>query len=133
MIVNPTMHFNGKCEEAIALYKKAFGCTVLTLLYTNNASDAPTSDGGKRVNHSEVDFGNIVVRMSDGLSEDNNPTLFPLFMALNFNTTQEVKNAAAVIEAAGGVVIEPFASYPFSACMGSIIDPYGFRWRIMVE
>jgi PhnB protein len=126
MIVKPTLHFNGQCAEAIALYQEAFGCEVQTLLHTNG-------NPAQRVMHSEIALGNIIVRMSDGLTEDNHPAAFPLFMSLNFETAEEVLRAAEVIEKAGGTVIEPFESYPFSPCMGSIVDPYGFRWRLMVE
>lgn len=126
MIVKPTFHFKGRCAEAVALYKEAFGCEVLLLLYTNG-------DPAQRVMHSEIALGNVIVRMSDGLTADNHPAAFPLFMALNFETADDVLRAVEVIEKAGGTVIEPFQSYPFSPCMGSVVDPYGFRWRLMAE
>lgn len=69
--------------------------------------------------------------MSDGGQTEFN-TNTSVFFAVNFHTVEQVKKAFEVL-AEKGRVIEPLVSTPYSACMGSVVDPFGIRWRVMVD
>jgi PhnB protein len=97
MMVIPTLHFCGRCKDAINLYQKAFHCNVKSIMHYDDAvqrgweQDIP--EKRNYIYHSEVYFGNQLFRMSDGVGTE-----------CNTNT-----------------------------CMGSIMDEFGIRWRLMNE
>jgi Uncharacterized protein conserved in bacteria len=135
MMVIPTLHFYGQCEEAINTYKEAFGCKVNYLIRYSDAvqrgweKDIP--EIRNTVYHSEVLFGEQLFRMSDRVETIPN-TNTSVFFAVNLDTVEEVNRAFEILQA-NGTVIEPLKSTPYSACMGSIMDKFGIRWRIMTE
>lgn len=136
MIVTPTLHFHGQCEEAIRLYQQAFGCRIGTLLHYSDADardwSAELTEAQKHyVYHAEIFVGEQRIMMSD---EIGLPAGAPasVFLTVTFPTAPEVRQAFAVLEQ-GGTVIYPLRSTTYSSCMGSLIDPYGFRWGLMTE
>ncbi len=60
MIVIPTLHCGGRCEEAIALYKKAFNLEV-----DWQGKDEQTN----LIYHTEARIGKQRIRLSDGGTE----------------------------------------------------------------
>ena len=135
MMVIPTLHFCGQCEEAISLYKKAFGCKVHSLMYYADAVqrgwEQDNPEKRNYIYHSEVYFGNQLFRMSDGAETDCN-TNTSVFFAITLDTVVNVEVAFAVLQT-NGTVIDKLESTPYSACMGSVMDNYGIRWRVMTE
>lgn len=135
MMIIPTLHFCGQCEEAINLYKEAFGCKVNYIMRYADAvqrgweQDIP--EIRNTVYHSEVLFGEQLFRMSDGVGTEHN-TNTAVFFAVNLDTVEEVKRAFEVLQTSG-TVIEPLESTPYSACMDSIMNKFGIRWMIMSE
>jgi PhnB protein len=61
--------FSGETEEAIEVYKQAFGCTVRNLLHysdaVKNGWEKPDTAKEMLVYHSEIMFGEQEVRMND--------------------------------------------------------------------
>lgn len=133
MLVIPTLHFCGQCEDAVRLYEKAFGCKVRSLMHYSDAVqrgwEQDISEKRNTVYHSEVLFGEQLFRMSDGAETEPN-TNTSVFFAINLDTVEEVEKAFEVLQTSG-TVIDPLESTPYSACMGSIMDKFGIRWRIM--
>lgn len=133
MTVIPTLHFWGQCEEAIGLYKEAFNCKVQYLMHYSDAvergweEDIP--EKRNTVYHSEILFDDQLFRMSDGADTEPNINT-AIFFAVNLDTVEEVKKAFEVLQASG-TVIEKLETTPFSASMGSVVDKYGIRWRVM--
>lgn len=70
MTIIPTIHFNRQCNEAIKLYQQAFDCKIQSIMYYKDAvahgweSANPAKD--KSVYHSELLFGDQLIRMSAG-------------------------------------------------------------------
>ena len=60
LIVIPTLHFGGRCEEAIELYKKAFNLEVHW-----QGKDEQTN----LIYHTEARIGSQRIRLSDGGNE----------------------------------------------------------------
>ena len=57
----PTLNFNGKCHEAMELYKKAFDGKVTALMTygeVNDPSFTLTEDQKNWIYHGELAFGN---------------------------------------------------------------------------
>ncbi|MDF2587623.1 MAG: hypothetical protein K0S41_1464 [Anaerocolumna sp.] len=135
MTVIPTLHFYGQCEEAIDLYKEAFNCKVQYFMRYSDAVERGWEEDipeiRNTVYHSEILFGEQLFRMSDGADVEPN-TNTTVFFAVNFDTVNEVKKAFDALRASG-TVIDELETTPYSACMGSVMDKYGIRWRVMTE
>ena len=71
MHIEPYLHFNGRCEEAIEFYQRALGARVLMLMRTKD-SPQPASPGelppgsDNKVLHASLRIGKSTVMASDG-------------------------------------------------------------------
>ena len=134
--VTPTFNFCGRCEEAIALYEKAFGATTR---YIMRYSDADTRDWNLPMNdeqknlvyHSEMIIGDQRVFLSDIIEFDLTKGI-SLFLAITFEDATCVKKAYDVLKE-GSTIVYPMKSTTYSSCFVSLIDKFGFRWVLMTE
>lgn len=136
MIFTPTLHFCGKCEEAINLYKRAFNCKVDFILHYSDADkrdwDIELSEVQKNyVYHSEIYIGEQRVMLADEF-EIECKTSTSIFLTITFNTALEVETAFNILME-DGVIIYPLHTTTYGSCTGSLIDKYGFRWGLMTE
>jgi len=82
MIFIPTLHCGGRCEEAIELYKKAFHLEV-----DWQGKDEQTNF----IYHTEARIGNQRIKLSDGGIERETIQVDSLFLAVVFDTVEEVE------------------------------------------
>lgn len=136
MLVTPTLHFHGQCEEAIGLYQQAFD---LRINYIMHYTDADKNDWNIELSeeqqgyvyHAEAYIGEQRFMLSDEIELDPaNST--SLFLTVTFETTNHVKKAYEVLKDEG-TIIHPLRSTTYSSCMVSLIDKFGFRWGLMTE
>ncbi|MEC0169168.1 VOC family protein [Paenibacillus graminis] len=136
MIVTPTLHFHGQCEQALGLYQQAFDIRIDFILHYNDANqrdcDIELSEEQKGyVYHAEAYIGEQRIMLADEL--ELHPTdSTSLFLTVTFDTASQVKKAYEVLKA-GGRIIHPLRSTTYSSCMVSLIDKFGFRWGLMTE
>ena len=123
MIVIPTLHCGGRCEEAIALYKKAFN-----LVVDWQGKDDQTN----LIYHTEAHIGEQRIRLSDGGTEQEKIQADSLFLALVFDTVAEVERAFDILKE-GGTVIQAPNKPVFATCMSELKDKFGFKWFLMVD
>ena len=138
--ITPNFNFNGngKCEQAIRLYEKAFNAKVGCLL---RFSDARPEDYNRELSneqrnfvyHAEIYIGDQRIMMSDNIDKD---ILYQPSRALSLTVTLETKED--VIKAfnalkEGSEIIYPLHSTTYSSCTCSLVDKFGFRWVIMTE
>lgn len=62
------LYFNGRCEEAVELYRRAVGAEVVTLRRNNENPGAPAGTEDK-VMHANLRIGDTTVLASDGQSQ----------------------------------------------------------------
>ncbi|MDF2588477.1 MAG: hypothetical protein K0S41_2318 [Anaerocolumna sp.] len=135
-IVTPVFNFNGKCEEAIELYKKAFHAKLTILLRYADAKkedlNQPLTDEEKnKIYHSELYIGDQRIMLSDNLDyKFTNST--SLFLTVTLETPDEVKEAYELLKD-DSTIIYPVHSTTYSSCLFSLIDKFGFRWGVMTE
>lgn len=136
MLVTPTLHFHGQCEEAIGLYQQAFD---LRINYIMHYTDADKNDWNIELSeeqqgyvyHAEAYIGEQRIMLSDEIELDPaNST--SLFLTVTFETANHVKKAYEVLKD-GGTIIHPLRSTTYSSCMVSLLDKFGFRWGFMTE
>ena len=124
MFVIPTFHCSGgRCAEAIALYQKAFDLKI-----DWQGKDEKTG----LIFHTEARIGNQRIRISDGGVDRDSVETNSLFLAVIFDTVEEVEEAFDILKE-GGTIIQLPHKPDFATCMSEIKDKFGFKWFLMVD
>ncbi len=136
VVVTPGFNFNGQCEEAIALYEKAFGATTKFIMRYSDANKRDwkfplTDDQKNMVYHAEMFIGNQRVMFSDIIEFDLSKGT-SLFLVITFEDAESVKKAYEILKE-GSTIVYPMKSTTYSSCFVSLIDKFGFRWVLMTE
>ena len=136
VIVTPGINFAGQCEEAMALYEKAFGATTNFIIRYSDADkqdwDRPLTDEQKKmVYHAEMFIGTQRIMFSDIIEFDLSKGT-SLFLTITFEDAASVKRAYEVLKE-GSTIVYPMASTTYSSCFVSLIDKFGIRWALMTE
>lgn len=136
VIITPTFNLHGQCEEAIALYEKAFGATTKYIMRYSDADDRDwnlplTDEQNNMVYHAEMLIGNQRVFFSDIIEFDLSKGI-SLFLAVTFEDAESVNRAYNILKE-GSTIIYPMTSTTYSSCFVSLIDKFGFRWVLMTE
>ena len=128
--------FFGETEEALEEYKRAFGCTVRSLLHyfdaVNNGWESPDVVKESLVYHSEIMFGEQEVRMDDLSDEAEVELTKEVNHIIGFDTAEEVEKAFSVLSE-GGEVIKPLERPPYMVIIGAVRDRFGVKWELMCD
>jgi len=114
----PHLYLNGKCEEAIAQYVKAFGAEVRVLI--RNSENEPE----KGIMHSEIYIHGQRVMMNDN---DYGP---PDMVVIYENKEELVKSYEIMKE--GSQITSPPQETSYSPCVVGFTDRFGVKWGLMV-
>ncbi len=131
MQVQPYLFFDGKCDEAIAFYKKSVGANPTMLMRFKDAPDKSmiTPDTENKVMHAQVEIGDTKVLMSDGRCQGK--TNFQGFsLAVSAANEAEADRMFGAL-AEGGQVTMPMAKTFFSPRFGMLTDKFGVGWMIL--
>jgi len=134
MRVEPYLFFNGRCDEAIALYQGAFGASLLARMLYKEAPDTPPvplpPGWGDKVLHASLRIGETTVMASDGLTTD--PPRFEGFsLSVEMPDEQAARRAFDAL-APDGQVQMPIGPTFFSPCFGMVVDRFGVSWMITI-
>jgi PhnB protein len=131
--VQPYLFFDGRCDEAIAFYRKALGAEVTMLMRYKESPDPGMCRPGteEKVMHASLRIGDATVFASDGRCEG--PAKFQGFaLSLTVASETEAERIFAAL-ADGGQVTMPLAKTFFSPRFGMLADRFGVSWMILVE
>ncbi len=135
MPIEPYLFFEGRCEEALAFYRRAVGAEVTSLM-RNRESPEPHQPGAlppgseDKVLHAVVRIGDTTLMVSDGRCSGN-----PVFQGFALTiTAPDVARADGMFAALaeGGQVQMPLAKTFFSPRFGMVTDRFGVLWMIIV-
>ena len=139
MHIKPYLFFEGRCDEAIAIYTKAVGAKVVML---SRFKDTPASakehdahceevPNGEMVMHATVKIGESEVFFSDGRCSGQ--TTFGGF-GLSL-TVKDKAEADRVFNALGdgGQIAMPLDETFFSPRFGMLHDRFGVAWMVIVN
>ncbi len=134
MKVEPYLFFNGRCDEAIALYQGAFGASLMGRMLYKEAPDTPPAPlppgWGDKVLHASLQIGETTVMMSDSMTAD--PPRFEGFsLSVEMPDEQAARRAFDAL-ASGGQVQMPLGPTFFSPYFGMVIDRFGVSWMITI-
>ncbi|MGD9143596.1 MAG: VOC family protein [Dehalococcoidia bacterium] len=116
----PSLFFNGKCEEAIEQYKRAFGADVAVI------QPFPEEENNKGIMYSEIYLHGQRMMLSD--MGGNEP---PGFVIVFDNLDDMMKSWEIMKE--GGEVRFPPQKTEASICEAILRDRFGITWGMMVD
>jgi PhnB protein len=134
MLVQPYLFFDGRCEEAIELYRRALGAEV-TMLMRFKDSPEPHQPGmvppgaENKVMHTCLCIGDTSVMASDGRCLGQ-PNFQGFSLSLTVPNDAEAERLFAKL-ADGGQVQMPLAKTFFSSRFGMVADRFGVSWIIV--
>jgi len=135
MQIEPYLFFEGRCEEALAFYRRALGAEVTSLM-RNRESPEPHQPGAlppgseDKVLHAVVRIGDTTLMVSDGRCSGK-----PVFQGFALTITAPDTAGADRMFAAlaeGGQVQMPLSRTFFSPRFGMVTDRFGLLWMIIV-
>ncbi|HEX4000138.1 MAG TPA: VOC family protein [Pirellulales bacterium] len=134
MKLQPYVHFEGRCDEAIEFYKTAIGAKVTMLMRFNQCSEPMSNMNpamGEKVMHANLMIGDSELLVSDGHCRgEANFAGFEL--TLNVATEAEAEKLFGAL-AEGGKVMMPLAKTFFSPKFGMLTDRFGIAWMVIVQ
>jgi len=132
MLVQPYLFLDGKCEEALAFYRKALGAEVEMMLRFKESPDPSMvpPEGGDKIMHACFRIGDTRVMASDGrcLSQ---PTFQGFALSLTVSDAAEADRFFGALSD-GGQVQMPLAKTFFSPRFGMVADRFGVSWMVLV-
>jgi PhnB protein len=133
MQVQSYLFFDGRCDEAIAFYKKTLGAEVGMLMRWKDSPDKSMCTPGNenKVMHASLTIGETRLMASDGRNTGN-----PKFdgFALSLNATDDA-DADRLFNglSTDGKVVMPLGKTFFSPRFGMTQDKFGVNWMVIVE
>jgi PhnB protein len=120
----PHLHLNGKCMEAMELYKEAFNASVTILIY--NSENEPENG----VMHAEMLIHNQRVMLNDfggseSLSKDSAVHI------VTFASEQELRCSYEILKS-NSITIYSIQVESYTPCTVGFVDKYGVRWGFIV-
>jgi len=124
MIV-PHLYLNGRCEEAISQYVKAFGAEVKVLIRF------PENEPQKGVLHSELYIHGQRIMLNDVHGNSDYPQRGTLELVVIYDNIEELKNSHEIMKE-GSHTLSPMQATDYSPCVVEFWDKFGILWGFMV-
>jgi PhnB protein len=135
MHTEPYLFFDGRCEEAIAFYRRALGAEVAMLMRFKDSPE-PHEPGmippgaGDKVMHASLRIGDTTVLASDGRCQGH-PSFQGFALSLTTRDEAEAERLFGAL-AEGGQVQMPLGQTFFSPRFGMVADRFGVSWMVYV-
>jgi PhnB protein len=129
--VQPYLFFDGRCEEAMTLYRDVLGAEVSCLMRFGDSPDPAMLKPGtaEKVMHATFRLGDLEVMASDG--ECNGRAAFQGFSLSVTMPTDEAADRAFARLGEGGQVQMPMARTFFARRFGMVADRFGVSWMVL--
>jgi PhnB protein len=135
MQVQPYLHFDGRCEEAIEFYRSKLGAEVTMLMRFKDMPE-PHQPGmippgaEDKVMHANLRIGDTVVLASDGRCQGK-PSFQGFSLSLTVSSDADAERLFGAL-GDGGQVQMPLAKTFFSSRFGMVADRFGVSWMVYV-
>ena len=126
--LNPYLHFDGKCKEAMYFYKDIFGGTLEMMTFENSPIDVP-DEYKSHIMHASLDFDNGVIMASDAMPDSD----ITFGNSNNINVAENnPKRAEKIFNSLseGGQITQEFKETFWNAKFGSLVDKFGITWMV---
>ncbi len=132
--IMPYLMFGGRCEEALAFYKKALGAEVEMMMLFKDSPEPPPpgmlqKGFEEKVMHCSFRIRGTTLMASDGCEEG--PGFSGFSLSLSVKDEDDAKTVFdALLE--DGKVQMPLAKTFWSPCFGMLTDKFGMGWMVIV-
>lgn len=126
----PHLHFCGDCEEAIAVYEKAFGTKADSVVYNREYSPEDSDDSG--IAHAEMSIHGQKIYLNDRFGNKDRSLDCAVHLIVMFKSTEELLACYEHLKE-GSTTIDPFEKLPYSELSGNFVDRFGVQWGFMTE
>jgi PhnB protein len=132
--ITPYLNFGGRCEEALAFYRKALGAELEMLMRFDESPEAPPpgmlqAGFEKKVMHATFRVRGVTLMASDGCDDRSKFDGFRLSLAVP--TEAEARRAFDALADGGSVQMQLSKTF-WSPCFGMLTDRFGVGWMITV-
>jgi len=133
MQLNPYLHFNGDCEEAIKFYEQTLGAKADTVMKHGGspAEGQVPPEWRDKVLHARFTIGDTLFMASDAPpGHYKQPASFSISISVNDKAKGEsIFNALAE----SGSIIMPFQQTFWASGFGMCTDRFGIPWMVNCE
>ena len=134
MQVHAYLNFDGRCEEALAFYKKAIGAEVTMMMRWKESPDpAMKAPPGReeKIMHAAFKVGETALMADDGMGPEK--AEFKGFtLSINVPDDAEAKRVFAAL-GEGGSVQMPLMKTFWTSSWGMLTDRFGVPWMVGVQ
>jgi len=134
--MTPALGFKGQCNEAIALYEKAFGAKVREkVLYSQaDPKDFQCKPEEKDwVFYAEISIGNKRISLGDdsgGLLDGETQGISKMSLLMEFESDEALK-AAYEILSDDATILTPMCNQSYCTAYVVLVDKFGIHWALM--
>jgi PhnB protein len=130
--LNPYLHFDGNCREAMTFYKACLGgeLALQTVGESPMAAQMPP-DAQKKVLHASLKSDGMVIMASDMMGPEGVKKGNEIALTIVCSSKEEIERFFAKLSA-GGKVGHPLKE-EFFGLYGDLTDRYGINWMVNDE
>lgn len=135
MEIRPYITFNGECNEAIELYKRAFDSEEMQIMRFSDLPPNPAwqipEEYQNRIVQATLKFGSHFIRMSDcGPQQPLNASESERVSIAVEANVESIKQAFSALAEEGHVGMELSETF-YSPCSGVVFDKFGVMWNLV--
>ncbi len=128
--LQPYVFFYGRCEEALAFYKAAFGGSYEMMRAGDGPREHVPAGSENRVMHASFTAGPIMFLASDGReTKAIDPDAGNVSLALSYDDPARGEQVFDALSQ-GGTVQMPIAPAFWGGRFGDVVDKFGIEWMM---
>ena len=127
----PHLHFCDNCEEAIAIYEKAFNTKAESIVYNRDYAPNEYPDDN-RIAHAVMNIHGQKVFLNDRFGNKDKSLNCAVHLIVMFSSVEELLACYEFFKE-GSTIIDPFTKLPYSELAGNFVDKFGVQWGFMTE
>ena len=136
----PHLHFCDNCEEAIAIYEKAFHTKAESIVYNrdyarikDNRDDDPNEyPDNNKIAHAVMNIHGQKVFLNDRFGNKDKSLNCAVHLIVMFTSVEELLACYEFFKE-GNTIVDPFEKLPYSELSVSFVDKFGVQWGFMTE
>ena len=127
----PHLHFCGNCEEAIAIYEKAFHTKAESIVYNRDyaPNEGPDDNG---IAHAAMNIHGQKVFLNDRFGNADKSLNCAVHLIVMFPSVEELLACYEFFKE-GATIVDPFEKLPYSELSVNFVDKFGVQWGFMTE
>ena len=127
----PHLHFCDNCEEAIAMYEKAFNTKAESIVYNRDYAPNEYPDDN-RIAHAVMNIHGQKVFLNDRFGNKDKSLNCAVHLIVMFASVEELLACYEFFKEES-TIIDPFSKLPYSELAGNFVDKFGVQWGFMTE